>query len=519
MEKIQFVTVSIVLINEALCTTMMFPFVGLLVSFLDPSIDRSTAGYYSGLLLGAFQGAQSLFCPTWGKISDVVGRKPVFLFGLLCGAVCVVLLGLSTNLWMALVFRCLHGMFAANAPIAKTYIAEATDRTQQARAFGMLSVTWAAGTFVGPMIGGLLYDLHCNNPLCLPFNAFPALAPCLVVSAYSVVAAILVCFYLPESNPRAIPVTTWARQTWNSRTSPTFAVTPIDNRSKGPETMCIPEDTRWDTASEELFEHYIVNDEAMSDIQVEVSQQQQQQQQNQQSQQCGCATSGIAKSLPSLSWSQLFAHPTLGICVPMYMTYCAYNIVFTEVMPLYGIAYSRDGGLELTARDVGIFFSINAGVSVMMNLLFPLATAKIPLLTLWRIAAAVFSVSVMCYGLATLLNSVHSVALTLAYLGFVSFFRCAASTWSSSLSLMFVTNAAPPEHLGRVTGMAHSCGSAMRALFPTLAAPLFAWSVSAPHPFPFNHFFTFLLCALLALVGYGLSTRLSEDQVTKKVCT
>ena len=197
----------------------------------------------------------------------------------------------------------------------------------------------------------------------------------------------------------------------------------------------------------------------------------------------------------------------------MYMALCAYNIVYSEILPLYGIALQKDEGLQISTTDIGFVFTANAAISVVMNLLFPHVTKRCTTLFLWRACNLMFAATVMLNGVTTSLNSYHSRSLTMGWLIFLAFFRCTASTWCFSLSMMFVANAAPPEHLGKVTGMSHACGSLMRSLWPLVAAPMFAWSISSHHWFPFNHYFVFVVSSLLALYAYFLSLSLTEDDV------
>lgn len=43
-----------------------------------------------------------------------------------------------------------------NVGVAKTYMAEITDETNQSRGFGILSTLWGIGNVLGPVIGGFL---------------------------------------------------------------------------------------------------------------------------------------------------------------------------------------------------------------------------------------------------------------------------------------------------------------------------------------------------------------------------
>ena len=204
----------------------------------------------------------------------------------------------------------------------------------------------------------------------------------------------------------------------------------------------------------------------------------------------------------------------------MYMALCAYNISFAEIMPLYAIAFLKDGGLQLSSSDVGIIFAANAVMSLGANLAFGYIAERVKYLRLWRISCFVYACTIPLMGTASLVStwSEHDVTLVLGLLIFLSLFRVTTSGFQFSLCMMFVANGAPPRHLGRVTGMSHACGSVSRSVAPVLAAPLFAWSISNgdQHMFPANHYFLFVLCSCASLFAYWLSTRLEEEDVMHK---
>jgi MFS family permease len=57
---------------------------------------------------------------------------------------------------MAIATRMVNGLANGNLGIAKSYLREITDESNQAKCAGVLSLAWGAGVIVGPMLGGLL---------------------------------------------------------------------------------------------------------------------------------------------------------------------------------------------------------------------------------------------------------------------------------------------------------------------------------------------------------------------------
>ena len=645
MTPLQFTMMTLVLCNEAIGTTMLFPYVGFLVAKVDGSNDRSAAGYYSGMLVGTFQLGQMFFSARWGYVSDCIGRRPVFIVGLVCGGMFVICFGLSSKLWMLMVFRLLHGVTCANAAVGKTYTAEVVTGVNRAKAFGTMSLSWAVGSLIGPTIGGFLYDPCTNDFLSqLPpfqsceglFGNFPALLPSVVLAFYSFSSAIAIYLFLPESNARAVPARQWIASilaSWfaaatNRRrhvasefaplpsaeedeesvdegTSPveeeaaavvaledaiqpsseSFAAAAMTSHSRhqhhhdahsmtsrdlacstvvemremgskgvaddgGEERTRCGEDPHARSDPEQLSErgeekddletladpsevsdgivHPEDDDNFPSETAARIVAPSRPDSRLPNKMRALSSVPPVMAAQPSavadeddvFTWTQLRSHPVLSKIIPMYMALCAYNISFAEVMPLYAIAFLKDGGLELSSSNVGIIFAANALMSLGANVAFGYIAEKVRYLRLWRISCVVYAITIPLMGTASIVSNLshHNVALILGLLCLLSAFRVTTSGFQFSLCMMFVANGAPPRHLGRVTGMSHACGSISRSLAPVIAAPLFAWSISGGdhHIFPANHYFLFILCSLASLCAYWLSTRLSEEDVMHK---
>lgn len=202
---------SAVLVSESLSATLMMPFVGLFVSHLQ-HIPPSEAGYMSGLLISVFQLGQVLTGKMWGTASDRVGRKPMIQMGLLANAVVSAFFGMSPNLTFCVIMRFIHGCANGNVLVAKTVIADITDKETEGMGFAAISIFWGVGSIVGPAIGGYLYD-PVHHAVLGPWlfaevaddsgNLFcdhPALLPCLVISVFSVVTLFVISCILPETS-------------------------------------------------------------------------------------------------------------------------------------------------------------------------------------------------------------------------------------------------------------------------------------------------------------------------------
>ena len=97
---------------------------------------KDSACLYAGLFISAFALAESLTGFFWGGLSDRIGRKPVLLIGCTGTMVSLIIVGLSTNFWVALAGRALGGLLSKSYDIGLDCV--------QARADGDQMVTLAS---------------------------------------------------------------------------------------------------------------------------------------------------------------------------------------------------------------------------------------------------------------------------------------------------------------------------------------------------------------------------------------
>lgn len=126
--------------------------------------------------------ANAIFVPIFGKLGDLIGRKPLYIVGIVGFTVTSALAGLSFNLSSMVIFRILQAvMVSIDYPIALSIIAFTfEDKGQRAQAMGLWSAIFAVAAVFGPLLGGPLIDtfswrsvFYINIPLGL-LGAFMA---------------------------------------------------------------------------------------------------------------------------------------------------------------------------------------------------------------------------------------------------------------------------------------------------------------------------------------------------------
>jgi EmrB/QacA subfamily drug resistance transporter len=123
---------------------------------LRDSLNTSLS--WVGWTLTSYQLVQIVMYPLAGKVSDVLGRRRVFLFCVITFTVSSVLCGLAPNVGVLIVFRAVQAIGGGGlVPSAIGIIADEY-RGHRAQAIGLISSVMPIGSIVGPNLGGLLLE-------------------------------------------------------------------------------------------------------------------------------------------------------------------------------------------------------------------------------------------------------------------------------------------------------------------------------------------------------------------------
>src|SRR6476660_6050689 len=97
--------------------------------------------------------------PFWGKLSDIYGRKPIFMIGITIFLVGSALSGLSQNMGMLILFRGIQGIGAgALFPVALAIIGDMFTPQERGKYQGLFGAVFGIAFVAGPLIGGWLTE-------------------------------------------------------------------------------------------------------------------------------------------------------------------------------------------------------------------------------------------------------------------------------------------------------------------------------------------------------------------------
>ena len=109
------------------------------------------------LIIAVYSLTSTTTMPLYGKLSDMYGRKPIFMAGtglfILGSALC----GLAWDMPSLIFFRGVQGLGAAAViPVSLTLVGDIFGIEERARMNGVFSSVWGISSVAGPLIGGTI---------------------------------------------------------------------------------------------------------------------------------------------------------------------------------------------------------------------------------------------------------------------------------------------------------------------------------------------------------------------------
>jgi EmrB/QacA subfamily drug resistance transporter len=97
--------------------------------------------------------------PIYGKLSDLFGRRPIFIFAVSLFLIASVLSGLSQEMWQLILFRGLQGLGGgAVFPVALAVVADLYTPAERGKYLGFFGAVFGLSSLLGPGIGGFITD-------------------------------------------------------------------------------------------------------------------------------------------------------------------------------------------------------------------------------------------------------------------------------------------------------------------------------------------------------------------------
>ena len=135
-------------------------FDGTIVGTCGPKIAADLGGMeLYAWMTTAYMLCETVMIPISGKLSDLYGRKPLFLIGLSIFVGGSFVAGLSTNMEMLVGCRAVQGIGGGILiPVATAAVADLYSPLDRARMQGALGAVFGIGSGLGPLLGGFITD-------------------------------------------------------------------------------------------------------------------------------------------------------------------------------------------------------------------------------------------------------------------------------------------------------------------------------------------------------------------------
>lgn len=103
--------------------------------------------------------ASTTTVPIYGKLSDIYGRRPIFVIALLVFIISSLLCGMAQSMEQLILFRTLQGLGAGGViPLVFVIVGDIFTFEQRAKMQGLFAGVWGVSSVAGPLLGGFLVD-------------------------------------------------------------------------------------------------------------------------------------------------------------------------------------------------------------------------------------------------------------------------------------------------------------------------------------------------------------------------
>lgn len=415
-------------------------FLPFMIEFFYPGIDVRDVGGKAGMIGSAFSVGAVFGNFLWSYIADKFGRRAALLSGLTGSCLTIILFAIAPTFEFALIVRFLWGVLSSTVVVAKVYLGETLDDSNQLRGTAYYGIVGGIGRVVGPFVGGYLSPSSAS--LSKPadndhfFGTHPFALPCSFILIYSGIAILLAYYFLPETKNFDLPEIDDSialnrnpsrddDEDHNSNRSDTEADDAFMSRDSNVENVNQSPTRKVNFLNKVTVKLIGSNDLAFGSLNNEVPR-------GKGGGECDNSSRRINFFEKKIfdNCVRLLTQKETAIIVSMDGLFSLMQVAFIEIFPLWAITKVEDGGADFSAQNIGLASMIAGPVIILsMYLIYPrFAEAKGALSTL-RSSLLIFLLCALLFPSAPYAPGSANAAVTFSYVTLLSTMMSVADQW------------------------------------------------------------------------------------------
>ena len=151
---------------------------------------------WAGIAMISFSLCQFLAAPFLGRVSDLLGRRPVLWVSLIGASASYLILAMTSHFEWVILARVLGGLLGGNISVAQAAMADTSAPSERSKVLGMIGAAFGLGFVLGPALTGVLSGSAAGKEMLAAHGWF---LPFFVASGLSLLSSLLVVVWLPET--------------------------------------------------------------------------------------------------------------------------------------------------------------------------------------------------------------------------------------------------------------------------------------------------------------------------------